>query len=114
MAFSYNNECSEGMYLYVSPDETRLKLKEFTSELSLAQIKTVVAAYQQWLEDGELNRLNEKGCGRLWQRLKDDFWTIPFHGAKSEETLMIYDALCRELAKRWFTGELAESGDSPR
>lgn len=92
--------------IYVAPEKIRIILDAAVKDMSLVDLRKSIECYESWLETEEF-LLESSPIGWIWKRRLDREFPD-----KIDTILMIYDAACRELAKRWYEKELEEDETS--
>lgn len=92
--------------IYVSPEKNRVLVDAAVKDMSLEDLRKSIESYETWLETEEF--LPESSpVGWIWKRRLDR--SLP---DRIDAILLIYDAACRELARRWYANELKEDETS--
>ena len=88
--------------IYVSPQRIRLLVDDAVKDLTREDLQKSIRSYEAWLKSGEFDLLLSP-VGWIWTRYLDLEFPDRIDGV-----LMVYDAACRELARRWNAKELEE------
>jgi hypothetical protein len=92
--------------LYISPDDLRMELSSILSKVSDSKLKAAVNSYLSWMRDNEF-RLSSTLAGEVWLLLLEEKIKNRVDGP-----LFAYDAICREIARRWYLNEFEEDENS--
>lgn len=92
---------------FISADETRKDLAKALAKIELSKLKRAILDYELWLNDDYIDRFE--------MSLHNDIWR-EFIRKEGEEGMLkrlngwltAHDAICRELSRRWITGEACE------
>ena len=92
---------------FISADEPRKDLAKALAKIELAKLKRAILDYELWLDDDYIDRFE--------MSLHNDIW-IEFIRKDGEDGMLkrlngwlaAHDVICRELSRRWITGEACE------
>jgi hypothetical protein len=82
---------------YFSPDEKRVKLHETLKDAAISDLRFAVKVYSEWLENGRIDSFKLTVCREVFYKMG---YTAEGNVAEFSGLLEIYDAVCREIARR--------------
>jgi hypothetical protein len=85
---------------YIFPDQHRLDLQKKLALFSNEELLKYVRAYERWLDDGNMNSFSSVFIG--YYSMASENNNVPSLKLYLEE----YDAICREIARRWVLKKL--------
>ena len=80
---------------YIAPDSKRLEYQKKLSSLTNDELLVFVRAYENWLSDQRVNDLSQAFLG---------FFSMAYCDNNPKQLAIYleeYDAICREIARRW-------------
>jgi hypothetical protein len=88
--------------LFINPEKIRLALAIDLEKEEKSVLLHAVIEYEEWLKSSDTSLLKGTVCQNLWKKYENSNSSEIIGFVKEfDERLIIYDAVCREIARRW-------------